>query len=54
MISVELNYNIYNKELFVIVIVFQIWRIYMKEASDIIIFIDHKNLINFCIIKKLN
>ena len=53
-ILVELNYDIYNKELFIIIIVFQIWRIYVEGVSEIIIFIDYKNLINFCTMKKLN
>ena len=54
MISVELNYNIYNKKLFIIVVVFQMWRVYMKKVSKITIFIDYKNLINFYTTKKLN
>ena len=54
MILVELNYDIYNKKLFAIVAVFQIWRIYVEEVSEIIVFIDYKNLINFCTTKKLN
>ena len=53
-ILVELNYDIYNKKLFAIIVVFQIWRIYVEEASEITVFTDHKNLINFYIIKKLN
>ena len=54
MILVDLNYNIYNKELLTIVIVFQTWRIYMEEVSEITVFTNHKNLINFYIIKELN
>ena len=54
MISAELNYNIYNKKLFTIIIVFQMWRIYIKEASEITVFTDHKNLINFYTTKELN
>ena len=30
------------------------WKIYIEEVSEIIIFIDYKNLINFCITKELN
>ena len=30
------------------------WRVYMEETSEITIFIDYKNLINFYIIKELN
>ena len=51
MISAELNYDIYNKKLLAIIAVFQIWRIYIEGASDITVFIDYKNLTNFCIIK---
>ena len=54
MISAELNYNIYNKELLIIVVVFQIWRVYIEKVSEIIIFTDYKNLVNFYIMKKLN
>ena len=50
----ELNYNIHDKELLMIVVVFQIWRVYMKEVSEIIVFINYKNLINFCTTKELN
>ena len=53
-ILAELNYDIYNKELFMIVVVFQTWRVYVKKASEIIVFIDYKNLINFCTTKELN
>ena len=54
MISAELNYNIYDKELFVIVVVFQTWKIYVKGSTNITVFIDYKNLIIFYIIKELN
>ena len=54
MISAELNYDIHDKELLAIVAVFQIWRVYVEGTSDIIVFTDHKNLINFCITKQLN
>ena len=54
MTSVELNYNIYDKELFTIIVVFHIWKVYIEDSQEIIIFIDHKNLINFYIIKELN
>ena len=52
MTSVELNYDIYNKELFAIIVAFQIWRIYIEEVSDITVFTDYKNLVNFCTIKE--
>ena len=54
MILAELNYNIHNKELFVIITVFQTWRVYMEKVSEITVFTDHKNLVNFCTMKKLN
>ena len=54
MMSAKLNYNIYDKELFVIIVAFQIWRIYIKRVSEITIFTNYKNLINFCTIKELN
>ena len=53
-ISAELNYDIYNKELFTIIVVFQTWKIYIADSQKIIVFMDHKNLINFCIMKELN
>ena len=54
MISAELNYDIHDKELLAIVAIFQMWRIYVEKVSEIIVFMDYKNLINFCTIKKLN
>ena len=54
MTSAELNYDIYNKELFTIIIIFQTWRVYVKEVSEITVFTDYKNLINFCTTKELN
>ena len=54
MTPTELNYNIHDKELFIIIVVFQTWKIYMKEVSEITVFIDYKNLVNFCTMKELN
>ena len=54
MIPAELNYDIYNKELFMIVVVFQTWRVYIEKVLEIMIFMNHKNLINFCTTKELN
>ena len=54
MTLVELNYDIYDKELFAIVAAFQTWRIYMKGVSEITVFTDYKNLVNFCTTKELN
>ena len=53
-ISAELNYDIYDKELFAIIIIFQTWRIYIEEALEITVFTDYKNLVNFCTTKELN
>ena len=53
--SAELNYKIYNKELLTIVAVFEEWKIYLKKfIYSMKILIDHKNLLYFTIIKKLN
>ena len=54
MTSAELNYNIYNKKLFTIIAVFQTWKIYTENITEITVFIDHKNLIIFYVIKELN
>ena len=54
MTPAELNYDIYDKELFAIVVVFQMWRVYIEEASEITVFTDYKNLVNFCTTKELN
>ena len=54
MTPIELNYDIYNKKLLTIVVVFQTWKIYTEESTEIIIFIDHKNLTIFYIMKELN
>jgi hypothetical protein len=54
-IFTELNYNIYDKELLVIVEVLKEWRVYLQEASFLItILTNHKNLICFIITKNLN
>ena len=51
----ELNYKIYNKELLAIVKVFKQWKSYLKRSKNTIqVYIDHKNLIYFTIIKILN
>ena len=54
-IELELNYKIHDKELLAIVKVFKQWKSYLKESEDSIqVYIDHKNLIYFIIIKILN
>jgi len=51
----ELNYDIYNKELLRIVAVFKKWRVFLQGIIELfIIKTDHKNLIGFLIIKELN
>ena len=54
MISAELNYDIYDKKLFAMVVIFQMWRVYVEGVSEITVFINYKNLINFCTTKELN
>ena len=48
------NYDIANKELLIIVVVLQYWRIYAKDCSKFNIYTNHKNLLNFITTKKLN
>ena len=51
----ELNYNIYDKELLAIVTVLKEWRVFLQRiAEPFIIKTDYKNLIKFLTIKKLN
>ena len=55
MTPLELNYNIYNKELLDIVIVLKEQRAFLQGITELfIIKIDYKNLTGFLIIKKLN
>ena len=55
MTPLELNYNIYNKELLDIVTAFKEWRAFLQGIIELfIIKIDYKNLIGFLIIKELN
>ena len=51
----ELNYNIYNKELLTIVAVLKEWKVFLQGIVELfIIKTDYKNLIGFLITKKLN
>ena len=51
----ELNYNIYNKELLGIVTVFKKQRVFLQSIIKLfIVKTDHKNLIGFLTIKELN
>jgi hypothetical protein len=53
--SVECNYEIYDKKLLTIIRCFEEWRAKLQSVeSSINVFIDHKSLEYFMIIKKLN
>jgi len=50
-----LNYNIYNKELLGIIVVFKKWRAFLQGIIEpFIVKMDYKNLIGFLTIKELN
>ena len=51
----ELNYDIYNKELLGIIVALKEWRVFLQSIIELfIVKIDHKNLIGFLIMKELN
>jgi len=53
--SMELNYDVHNKELFAIFEAFRIWRHYLEgSAAPIDVVMDHKNLEYFATTKLLN
>jgi len=55
MILLELNYNIYNKELLGIVVVLKEWRVFLQGIEKLfVVKMDYKNLIEFLTIKELN
>ena len=55
MTLVELNYNIYNKELLGIVIVLKKWRAFLHSTIELFrVIIDYKNLVKFLTTKELN
>jgi hypothetical protein len=55
MTPLELNYNIYNKELLAIVTALKEWRVFLQETTELfIIKTDHKNLTGFLTTKELN
>jgi hypothetical protein len=54
MTSYEENYDVYDKELLAIVVALEHWRIYAESCSDLVIFSDYKNLVNFTTTKTLN
>ena len=52
MSSAECNYDIYNKELLIIIYAFEKWRPELKGAAEQIqVITDYKNLEYFMIIK---
>ena len=54
-IPLELNYNIYNKELLAIITVLKEWRAFLQGMVEpFVIKMDYKNLTGFLIIKELN
>ena len=55
MTLLELNYNIYNKELLAAVAALKEWRAFLQGTIELfIVKMDYKNLIGFLIIKELN
>ena len=54
MSSAEQNYNIHNKELLTIVKALDHWWVYTESCSELKIYTDHKNLLQFTTMKKLS
>ena len=55
MILLELNYNIYDKELLAIVTALKEWQVFLQGIMELfIVKMDYKNLMGFLIIKELN
>jgi RNase H-like domain found in reverse transcriptase len=55
MTLLELNYNIYNKELLAIVTALKKWRVFLQRTTELfIVKMDYKNLIGFLTTKELN
>ena len=52
--STEQNYDIHDKKLLIIIAALKHWKIYAKNASSLNIYTNHKNLLQFIIIKELN
>ena len=50
----EQNYDIHDKELLAVVYTLQNWRVYAESYSELTIFTDYKNLLNFITTKELN
>ena len=55
MTLVELNYNIYNKELLSIITALKEWRAFLYNTIELFrVITDYKNLIRFLTTKELN
>jgi hypothetical protein len=55
MTPLELNYDIYDKELLAIVAVLKEWRVFLQWSTEpFIIKMDYKNLMGFLTTKELN
>ena len=54
MSTAEQNYDIHDKELLAVVCALQNWRVYVESCSELTIYTDHKNLLNFTTTKQLN
>ena len=55
MTLIELNYNIYNKELLSIVAVLKKWRAFLYNIIELFrVITDYKNLTEFLTTKELN
>ena len=53
MSDAEQNYNIHNKKLLAIVSALKHWRVYAENCTDLKIYTDYKNLLQFITTKKL-
>ena len=45
------NYNIENKKPLIIIVLLEIWRVYIKKVAELNIYINYKNLLHFIITK---
>ena len=52
--STKQNYDIHDKELLAIIASLKIWRIYVEEAFELVMYTNHKNLLQFTTTKQLN
>ena len=52
--STKQNCDIHDKELLAIIVSLKIWKIYVEKALEFTIYTNHKNLLQFIIIKQLN